>query len=198
MYIQAVKTRIKNKHDRKAWRRINKVTRPNLGRSCMQVQVNRNRQVTTSHDKDDIEREIQGECQSRFRLGHSAPISRSRLGDDLRYFHNQEIAEQILYGTYPIPDDMDYPTALMLTKMGRIGRCLRDRGHTMVSEVTTLDYRHYFSSINENTSSSPSGLHLGHDKAAALCPQLSNIFALHMNTIVHQAFNPHGGESRCR
>ena len=156
----------------------------------MQVQVERDGQVISVHDKEDIEREIQDECKSRFQLGHSAPISRSRLGDDLQYFHNQEIAEQILDGSYPIPDDMDYPTALMLTEMGRIGRCLRDWSHTIVSEVTTLDYQQYFGRINENTSSSPSGLHLGHDKAAALCPQLSDIFALHMNTIVRSGIQP--------
>ena len=37
--IQAVKQRIRNERDRTIWRRINRVTKPKLGGSCMQVQV---------------------------------------------------------------------------------------------------------------------------------------------------------------
>ena len=118
--IQAVKTRLRTERDKKVWRRINKVTRPAAGRSCMQVQIDDNGQVITLNEKEEIEREIQRECESRFRLGHSAPISRSLLGEDLCYFQNPTIAEQILNGTYPIPDDMDNPTALMIMEMGRI------------------------------------------------------------------------------
>ena len=189
-HIQAVKNRIRTERDRLAWRRINKVTRPSLGRSCMQVQVDINGQVTTYNGKEDIEREIQQECNSRFTLGHSAPISRSLLGDDLRYFNNPSIAAQILDGTYPIPDDMDTPTALMLDEMGRIGRILCTEGHTVDTEVSTEDYQHYFGRINENTSSSPSGLHLGHDKAASESAELSEILTLQMNTIMISGIQP--------
>lgn len=188
--IQAVKNRIRSERDKTTWRRINKVTRPSLGRSCMQVQVDNNGQITTFHVKEDIEREIQQECASRFTLGHSAPISRSLLGEELRYFDDPNLAAQILDGSYPIPDDMDPPTALMLEEMGRIGRNLLQQGHTVVTEVSTEDYQHYFGRINENTSSSPSGLHLGHDKAAAKCSDLSDIFALQMNTIVLSGIHP--------
>ena len=188
--VQAVKQRMRTERDKTVWRRINKVTRPALGRSCMQVQVDNNGQTTTFQEKEDIEREIQQECASRFTLGHSAPISRSLLGDELNYFNNPAVAAQILDGSYPIPDDMDPPTALMLDEMGRIGRILQHQGHTVETEVSTEDYQHYFGHINENTSSSPSGLHLGHDKAAAKCTELSNIFALQMNTIVGSGLHP--------
>ena len=156
----------------------------------MQVQVETNGQISTFHNKDDIEREIQLECASRFTLGHSAPISHSLLGDELRYFSNPTLATQILDGSYPIPDDMDPPTALMIEEMGRIGRTLQEQGHEAVSEVSSEEYQHYFGRINENTSSSPSGLHLGHDKAAAKSKELSDIFALQMNTIVASGIQP--------
>ena len=188
--IQAVKNRMRTERDKTVWRRINKVTRPATGRSCMQVQVDNNGLTTTFQDKEDIEREIQQECASRFTLGHSAPISRSLLGEELGYFNNPDVAAQVLDGSYPIPDDMDHPTVLMLEEMGRIGRILQQQGHTVVTEVSTDDYQHYFGRINENTSSSPSGLHLGHDKAAAKCTELSDIFALQMNTIVSSGIHP--------
>lgn len=95
-----------------------------------------------------------------------------------------------LDGSYPIPDDMDHVTALMITEMGRIGRELRHQGQTIISEVSPQDYQHYFNAMNKNTSSSPSGLHLGHDKAAAQSVELSEIFALQMNTIVHSGLYP--------
>lgn len=52
------------------------------------------------------------------------------------------------------------------------------------------EYQHYFRSMNENTSSLPSGLHLGHDKAAAQSGALSDIFALQMYTIVLTGIHP--------
>ena len=85
---------------------------------------------------------------------------------------------------------MDHPTALMLEEMGRVGRLLREKGHTITTEVSSEDYQQYFRSVNENTSSSPSGLHLGHDKAASHSPELSDIFALQMNTIIASGIQP--------
>ena len=64
------------------------------------------------------------------------------------------------------------------------------KNHTIVSEISIEEYQHYFGRINENTSSSPSGLHLGHDKAAANSEQLSAIFALQMNTILNSGIHP--------
>jgi hypothetical protein len=188
--IQKAKARIRNESSRKMWRRINRVTKPATGRACMQVEVERNGQVFSFTAKDDIELEIQSECQQRFNLGHSAPISRSRLGEELNYFANDSIAEQLISGTYPIPDDMDHPTALMITEIGRMGRLVRETGDRETISVLATDYQRYFHRINENTSSSPSGLHLGHDKAAAQCNELSEIFALQMSTIVHTGIHP--------
>ena len=188
--IRAVKTRLRTERDKTVWRRINKVTRPASGRSCMQVQIDNKGHVITLNEKEDIEWEIQRECENRFQLGHSAPITRSLLGEELCYFQNPQIAEQILNGTYPIPDDMDNPTALMITEMGRIGGILRHGEHSIITDVTQQEYQHYFGRINENTSSSPSGLHLGHDKAAAQNDELSAIFALQMNTIVQSGIQP--------
>lgn len=187
---QAVRNRMRNERDRSMWRRINRVTRPIHSRSCMQVQVHTNGLTTTYDNKEDIERVIQHECAYRFHLGHSAPISRSLLGEQLDYFRNPEVAEQILDGSYPIPDDTDPATALMLIEMGTIGRTLRAFGGHSTITVSTQEYQHYFSRINENTSSSPSGLHLGHDKAAALCDDLSDIFTLQMNTILQTGIHP--------
>ena len=151
--IQNAKSKIRNERSRKMWRRINKVTRPATGRACMQVEVARHGQIFSFTAKDDIEMEIQSECQQRFNLGHSAPISRSWLGEELNYFADDDIAEQLISGTYPIPDDMDHPTALMISEIGRMGRLVRTTCDRATTSVSAADYQHYFSRINENTSS---------------------------------------------
>jgi hypothetical protein len=107
----------------------------------MQVQVEENGAAHTYTNKEDVERVIQQECNARFKLGHSAPVSRSLLGEDLGYFSNHEIAEQLLEGTYPIPDYMDPPTALMIAEMGRIGRALRQEGHDIIPGVSSQEYQ---------------------------------------------------------
>ena len=52
------------------------------------------------------------------------------------------------------------------------------------------DYQQYGRRLNENTSSSPSGLHHGHDKAAAQCDDLSAFFAYQMTVIVRTGLRP--------
>lgn len=188
--ILEAKARIRNESSKKMWRRINKVTKPATDRACMQVEVQRQGQTLSFTEKDDIEREIQNECHQRFHLGHCAPISRSRLGEDLNYFADDTIAEQIISGTYPIPDDLDPPTALMISEIGRMGRAIQESGTQNTLSISAWDFQHHFSRLNENTSTSPSGIHLGHDKAATQSDELSEIFALQMSTIIHTGIHP--------
>ena len=188
--ILEAKARIRNESSKKMWRRINKVTKPATDRACMQVEVQRQGQTLSFTEKDDIEREIQNECHQRFHLGHCAPISRSRLGEDLNYFADDTIAEQIISGTYPIPDDLDPPTALMISEIGRMGRAIQESGTQNTLSISASDFQHHFSRLNENTSTSPSGIHLGHDKAATQSDELSEIFALQMSTIIHTGIHP--------
>ena len=101
-----------------------------------------------------------------------------------------KIAEQIINGTHPIPDDYDPATALMIIEIGRMGQLVQQLGNKQITEVTSQDYQHYGRRIKENTSSSPSGLHHGHDKSAAQCDKLSAFFAFQMTTIIQTGLRP--------
>ena len=46
---------------------------------------------------------------------------RSLLGERLRYLDDEEIARQIITGTYEIPVDLDPATTLVLEEIGRMG-----------------------------------------------------------------------------
>jgi hypothetical protein len=78
--ITEIKARMRSKHSRKVWNRINRVTRPWLGRACMQVEVDSHGHTLLYNNKDEVEIAIQQECENRFRLGHSAPINNTLLG----------------------------------------------------------------------------------------------------------------------
>ena len=68
------------------------------------------------HEQEEIEKVIQDKCEVRFTLAHSAPIMTTLLGEKLRYLSSEEIARQIITGTYDIPDDLDPATATTINK----------------------------------------------------------------------------------
>ena len=46
---------------------------------------------------------------------------KSLLGEKLRYLADEEIAKQIISGTYEIPVNLDPATTLVLEEIGRMG-----------------------------------------------------------------------------
>ena len=189
-HIKEIKDRIRNEHSKKTWQRINRVTRPLSGRAVLQVEEEVHGTTVAAKDKETVEMTIQRECDAHFKLGHSAPISNTLLGEELRYMSEPEIAERIISGTYSIPDDFDQATALMLLEIGRMGREVQQLDTAPITQVTRQDYQTYGKKIKENTSSSPSGLHHGHDKSAAQCDKLSEFFAFQMTMIIQTGLRP--------
>ena len=57
-------------------------------------------------------------------------------------------------------------------------------------QITASDYILYHKRIREATSSSPSGLHLGHGKAAAFSDILAQTHATQMNLIIRSGIHP--------
>lgn len=187
---KAIHHRMKQEHDRNIWKRIKRATNTSTSRACMEVQVKRG-QVTTSYtSKPDIENAIQHEIKSRFALGNSAPISRSLLGEDLKYLANSEIAFAIIDGSFQIPDDLDPATMLILREIGIMGKKVLAGEHFPQLTITGSDYIKYHKRLRESTSSSPSGFHHGHGKASAHSPVLADIYATQMNLIITSGTHP--------
>lgn len=78
----------------------------------------------------------------------------------------------------------------MLMEMGRMGRLVQAGSHRDITNVTSDNYKQYGRCLKENTSSSSSGLHHGHDKAASQCDKLALFFAFQMTTIVQSGLRP--------
>ena len=71
--------------------------------------------------KDDTEGFIFDTIEYRFQLVNDAPISKTTLIDQLGYLADTEIAQQIVEGTFDIPDEIGDSIALILEEIGKIG-----------------------------------------------------------------------------
>ena len=187
---KAIRNRMRRESSKLAWRRINRVTRPPTGRSCLQAQEVVNGRVITHTDKAGVEGAIQRECETRFRLGHSAPIEKTLLGEEVGYLSDSKVAQDIIMGTYEIPADMEEGTALLLTEIGKVGNAVREKGPPSHLLVTKKDYQTFWPRLNENTSSSFSGFHLGHHMSAAKSDEMSELLSDQMNLIISSGVCP--------
>lgn len=187
---KAIHQRMRQEHDRNIWKRIKRATNTSTSRACMEVQVKAGQVTTTHTTKTDIEQAIQREIKSRFSLGNSAPISKTLLGDDLKYLSNAEVAFAIIEGSFEIPSDTDVATALILTEIGVMGKQVLEGKHFPQLTITGADYVKYHKRLHEATSSSPSGFHHGHGKSSAQSPLLADIYATQMNLIIRSGTHP--------
>ena len=87
------------------------------------------------------------------------------LGERLRYLSDKTLAQSIIMGTYDIPSDMDPAMKLILKEIGKLGAKIVNReGNKIV--ILPKEFQSFWRRVNEFTSSSMSGVHYGHYKAA--------------------------------
>ena len=79
-------------------------------------------------------------------------------------------------GTIPIPQDIDEHTRIVIEEMQRLWSA-ENQEHFEAFAISNEDYRHFWKRINENTSSSISGLHFGLYKAAARSDIITSFLA---------------------
>jgi hypothetical protein len=187
---RAIQQRMRHEQDRSMWKQIKKATNKSTGRACLEVQVQEGNCMKSYAKKTEVELAIQREIKARFSLGNSAPIARSLLGHDLEYLANAETAYSIIQGTFPIPADLDEATRMILHEIGVIGQRILEGDFSPSLHITAEDYKKYHKYIRESTSSSPSGLHLGHGKAAAYSDMLAKTHATQMNLVIRSGVHP--------
>ena len=113
----------------------------------------------------------------------------SLLGEQLRYLSDEKIALEIITGTYEIPEELGEVTRLILQEIGKLGKQIVNREATDIS-ITPEDLKTYWKRVNEFTSSSMSGIHHGHYKAAAQDEFSTNIFAQQLTIIARSGVPP--------
>ena len=71
----------------------------------------------------------------------------------------------IIMGTYEFPSDLDPATRLVPEEIGKLGiKIINGKGSEIV--ITPDNFKHRWQKVNKFTSSSMSGVHYGHYKAA--------------------------------
>ncbi len=92
-------------------------------------------------------------------------------------------------GTYDIPTDLDPATRLILEEIGRLGVKIVN-GENSEIIITADDFRRFWKRVNEFTSSSMSGVHYGHYKAAIKDDTLTEALALQLTVVARSGIPP--------
>jgi hypothetical protein len=104
------------------------------------------------------------------------------LGERLRYLSDKSLAQAIIAGTYKIPSDMDPATKLILEEIGKLAVTLVNKEGTEIV-ITPEDFQRFWKKVGEFTSSSMSGIHYRHYKAAIQCNISTKILAQQLTVV---------------
>jgi hypothetical protein len=107
--------------------------------------------------EDAIFAEVHG---SRYTLAQGAPICRGKLFEDFGYLANTAAAEEVLNGSYLPPPDCDAATRDLFAEVAAIRQTIPPDSVSHI--ITPEQWKWYWKIVNEETSSSESGIHFGH------------------------------------
>eukprot|EP00956_Cyclotella_meneghiniana_P012156 scaffold17260_cov86-Cyclotella_meneghiniana.AAC.3 len=187
--VHEIKRIMKRESDKEKQKRINFAVRPPQGRSVTQVQLNDPKTTPTSEadfrtEEEDIIKECNARLSQRFSLGKRAAISHGKLLEDLGNLGDTAAARRILEGTYEFPENADPATVLLLKELARMA--LEMEGENDDGWLTVPEFQDYWKKAKERTSSSYSGRHFGHYKAASKDDFLSALHTGNINLATHR------------
>ena len=184
--VLAIENIIRRENTKKRWRRVNLTTAKSTGGAVLSVKVptaaaeaedaNSFQEFTTA---DDIFNSMSDTLSERFRLAFPAKSYSGKLFDDIGYIGDTEASRQILEGTYEFAPDEDPGTRLLLEEAAHTYSKMSQE--EVAAYVTVDDFQYYWQRANERISSSYSGLHFSHYKAASFDIGLSSIHCMKLS-----------------
>ena len=137
--------------------------------------------------KSNVERAIFDRIHNkRFYTAEQAPLCKGPMREACGYLATTIAARQVLEGSYDYPEWFDPATKELCEECAQIRLGVPAR-----SVDTTIRQREWsdrWSTAREKTSSSESGLHFGHYKAAARSPAVSHLHALKTTLALKRGF----------
>jgi hypothetical protein len=180
--VAAIKQKCNREEGKHMWYLIKQMVKDPHSPSLLRVQWVVDGEVKEHIVQEDVEQAIQRECKVRFSLAHSAPVMKTLLEERLRYLRDELLARKIIMVTYDIPSDMDPATKLILEEIGKLGvKIMNGEGNEII--ITPDEFKHFWSKVNKFTSSSMSGVHYGHYKAALQDKMSTEVLALQLTVI---------------
>ena len=110
----------------KMWTNIKYVVKEPHSSQVLKVQRVEYGVVCKYTAKEEVERVVQEEYDTRFTLAQNALIMKHSLAGKLRHLEDEEIARAILDGTYEIPPDLGNATKYILQEIGKTGKVTRN------------------------------------------------------------------------
>jgi hypothetical protein len=122
--------------------------------SCVNAPINGTSNRIDCHDKAAIETACMEEGTRRFSQTESTPLMQPAFVARVGYHAELAGADEILQGTFQIPDNMDRYTSEFITQLK-----MQDtvKHHPISKAISTESYRESWKRMKPNTSSSPYG-----------------------------------------
>jgi hypothetical protein len=174
---------------KRMWWTIRHAMNDKSGKSVTRVERVVDGRTEEYTSEDEVITAIQEETEVRFHLANSAPICQGLLAEQLGLLADTETAQRILDGTFKAGPEINDATTLLLQEIGRLG-CMLTNGEVII-EITADEFQEYWRRAREATSSSYSGIHFGHYKAAGQSEFLSSFFAKKISLIARTGCPPH-------
>ncbi len=136
--------------------------------------------------QETVEQEIFSEVHNKqYTLAGEVPICNGNLFQDSGYLTNTPASNAVLDGTYKMPPEFDQATAELFAEIAKI-RTLIPKDSVSIT-ITPSQWKHYWQVVNEETSSSKSGLHFGHYKVGRLSDTIAHYHAARVTVILAHA-----------
>ncbi len=153
---------IQQQHQRDFWHKLNYVTGKKRTCSATTIQVKGgDGAIMERNTQNTIKQSIFSEAhEKRYTLAGEAPICNGALFQTFGYTASTPASKAVLDGTYVAPADSDSATKQLFSEIAAIQKLIPEN---LVSiTITPQQWQQYWKVVNEETSSSESGLHFGH------------------------------------
>ena len=164
--LKTIKQTIQQEELKRTWTKINNAKKRTTGGSISKVSVTVDGVITTHTTEATVVPVVMQFCNKKFMLTHDTPLmDGSDISNDIGFDGSSPACAQIRAGTYTFPASTDTHTKTLLTLIGTVTRRLNFK--LVRHSITVDDFIEYWKGSREKTSSSYSGLHFGHWKAAS-------------------------------
>jgi hypothetical protein len=147
-------------------------------------------------DPTEIAERVATTNAQQYHQAHDTPFGTDPLKSYFRYRADTEGAEQLVRGILPPQDVMQQLLPETRAILHYLAQCPRQQPKMDITVathpplITTQQFQSLYKAMDERTSSSPSGRHLGHYKVAATSDQLASLHAQMMSIPYRIGFSP--------
>ena len=162
----------RNEETRNSWRAINRSKGKSFSKGISQVEMEVDGEWKTVTERNQVEPAIMANNSKRFNLTLTTPLMSRHSVNKFGYLAETADAHKLLNGQHTHDPNLDEFTNKFLSFISR-----HSSGDRLSGEVTRDQFVYCWRSAREKTSSSISGRHFGHYKAASRSTHLSELHA---------------------